>query len=306
MAPRTRTALYNLFKKMKRQTIIISIIALFAIFDVSAKKKKEYPHAEIKVSYNYPHKHLKTDVKAYDTEYKMLLLANSGYSKFFSPRTEFLDSLKSTPDGEAIYKKMMRAGVKKYIETHDDSAIPKSQGSLYVFKNNTDSTVTVYDYAGMLERGYYSEPLAEMVWEVGDCVKTVLGYECVKAETDYHGRHWTVWFTPDIPIQDGPWKLCGLPRLILEASESTGQHQFIATGIESSNQEIVPIYSPKKYDKMKRKDMLRGMRQYLTNGATMVNAIISNTPSGERIEIKDVVNDAPDLHVDFLETDYHE
>ncbi len=293
--------------KLKGFFFLFAIIFLLLSvpFETDAKKKKEFPRAEIKVSYDYPHKHLKTDAKAYDTEHKMVLLANSGYSKFFSPRTEFLDSLKSTPSGEAIYKKMKRAGIKRYIETQDDSSILTSQGKLYVFKNSADSIVTVYDQTGMLEQGYYSESLAEMVWEVGDSVKTVLGYECVMAETDYHGRHWTVWFTPDIPIQDGPWKLCGLPGLILEASESTGQHQFIATGIESSNQEIVPIYNPKKYDKMNRKDMLRGMRQYLTNGATMVNAFISNTPSGEKIEIKNEVNDAPDLHIDFLETDYH-
>ncbi len=290
---------------MTPKSIIITIIAFFAIFDMSAKKKKEYPRAEIKVSYDYPHKHLKTDAKAYDTEHKMLLLVNSGYSKFFSPRTEFLDSLISTPAGKAVHDKMMSVGVKKAIETGDHSYVPTKQGSLYVFKNRGDSIVTVYDKAGMFDQGYYSEPLAEMVWKVGDSVKTVLGYECVMAETDYHGRHWTVWFTLDIPIQDGPWKLCGLPGLILEAYESTGQHQFIATGIQSSNQEIVPIYNPKKYDKMNRKDMLRGMRQYLTNGATMVNAFISNTPSGEKIEIKNEVNDAPDLHIDFLEIDYH-
>ncbi len=291
---------------MNRQYLIITILAFFAIFDMSAKKRKECPRAEIKVSYDYPHKRLKTDVRAYDTEYKMLLLANSGYSKFFSPVTEYYDSLNSTPSGKTIFNKMMSVGVKKAIETGDESYIPTSQGLLYVFKSRGDSTVKVYDQAGMLEKGYYSEPLAEMVWDVGDSIKNILGYECIMAESDYHGRHWTVWFTPDIPIQDGPWKLCGLPGLILEASESTGQHQFIATGIESSNQEIVPIYNPKKYDKMNRKDMLRGMRQYLTNGATMVNAIISNTPSGEKIEIKNEVNDTPDLHVDFLETDYHE
>ncbi len=290
---------------MTSKSIIITILAFFAIFDISAKKKKEYPRAEIKVSYNYPHKHLKTDAKAYDSEYKMMLLANSGYSKFFSPRTEFLDSLISTPAGKAVHDKMFSVGVKKAIETGDHSYVPTNQGSLYVFKNKGDSIVTVYDQAGMFDKGYYSDPLAEMVWEVGDSVKIVLGYECVMAETDYHGRQWTVWFTPDIPIQDGPWKLCGLPGLILEAYESTGQHQFIATGIQSSNQEIVPIYNPKKYDKMSRKDMLRGMRQYPTNGATMVNPFISNTPTGEKIEIKHAVNSAPDLHIDFLEIDYH-
>ena len=291
---------------MNRQSIIITIMILLAIFDVSAKKKKEYPCAQIKVEYSYPHKRLKTDAKAYDDEYSMILLANSTFSKFFSPRTEYNDSMQSTPSGKRIWNKMFDEGVRRRIETGDDSMIPSSKGALYVFKSVGDSTVTVYDQSGMLEYGYYTEPLAEMTWQIGDSTKIVLGYECVMAETDYHGRHWTVWFTPEIPVQDGPWKLCGLPGLILEATEPTGQHKFIATGIESSNREIMPIYSPKKYDRMTRKEMLRGVRQYLTNGAPIVNAFISNTPSGEKIEIKDEVTDAPDLHVDFLETDYHE
>ena len=59
------------FHEMGRQSIIITIIAFFAILDVSAKKKKEYPRAEIKVEYTYPHKRLKTDAKAYDDEYSM-------------------------------------------------------------------------------------------------------------------------------------------------------------------------------------------------------------------------------------------
>lgn len=38
---------------MARQSIIVTIIIFFTIFDLSAKKTKEYPHAEIKVDYTY-------------------------------------------------------------------------------------------------------------------------------------------------------------------------------------------------------------------------------------------------------------
>lgn len=286
---------------------ITALILLLASFIPAMAKKKDYPRAEIRVTYTYPHKRLKTDAKAYDDEYQVVLLANSSYSKFFSPRTEYLDSLDSTPSGRAIGDKLLHEGIQKFMETGDESMIPTKKGSLYVIKSADESTVTVYDSAGMSEYGYYSEPLAEMNWEIGDSIKTILNYECIMAETDYHGRHWTVWFTPDIPIQDGPWKLCGLPGLILEACDSSGQHQFIAVGIEANKRDIMPVYSPKKYDKMKRKDMLRSERAYLTNGAPMVNAFISNTPSGEKIEIKsDYSDENKDLEVDFLETDYHE
>jgi GLPGLI family protein len=291
---------------MKHFCLIFALLTLLYAPGAYAKSK-DFPHAEVKVSYSYAHKRLKTDAKAYDDEYVMLLLANSRYSKFFSPHTEYLDSLDSTPSGRALSDRLLHEGIKKYIETKDESAIPAKNGSMYVFKSLDDSTVTVYDQAGMSEFGYYTEPLAEMRWEIGDSIKNVLNYECVMAATDYHGRHWTVWFTTDIPLQDGPWKLCGLPGLILEASDSSGQHHFIATGIEACDNPIMPIYNPKKYDRMKRRDMLKIGRSYLTNGATMVNALISNTPGGERIEMKNN-NDSSqaDLHVDFLETDYHE
>ena len=57
-----------------------------------------------------------------------------------------------------------------------------------------------------------------MAWTVEmDSVKTVAGYECHLATTHFRGRDWRVWFTLDIPLSLGPWKLSGLPGLILAA-----------------------------------------------------------------------------------------
>ena len=171
---------------------------------------------------------------------------------------------------------------------------------LYVFSSIPDNEMTVYDKAGSVEYGYYTEPLGELKWEIGDSTKTVLGYECVSATADYHGRLWTAWFTPEIPLQDGPWKLSGLPGLILEASESTGQHSFEATGIESSNQEMYPIYSHRQYDKMPRTEMLRQLRNYRDH-SNSINAAESGINFG-----KDHIKNEAEAEIDFLETDYHE
>ncbi len=64
-----------------------------------------------------------------------------------------------------------------------------------------------------------------------DSVKNILGYDCFKAIAPYRGRRWTAWFAPEIPVQDGPWKLCGLPGLILEAYDTNHEYSFTATGL---------------------------------------------------------------------------
>lgn len=49
----------------------------------------------------------------------------------------------------------------------------------------------------------------------------------------------------DIPITDGPWKLCGLPGLILEATTEENSHAFKLLGLEKVSKE--PIVFSKTY-----------------------------------------------------------
>ena len=292
---------------MKTSRLLSILMMLCLAIGTNAKKKKqEYPRAEIKVEYNYHHLALRFDGEAVTCDYEYLLLANAECSKYYNYNNEYLDSLQSTPDGRKFSHQLMTIGVEQYLKTGDDSAIPHHKGQLYVFKSHNDRLTTVYDTYGLGEQAYYTEPFEEIEWAISDSVKSILGYDCIKAETDYHGRHWNVWFSPDIPLQDGPWKLCGLPGLILEASDTSGQHSFIAKGLESSNQEIYPIYQPKKYDKMKRIDMLKAYAEYRRGGDSYSRAMILDTPDGSKVDMK-----APSLqkantqNIDFLETDYH-
>lgn len=79
----------------------------------------------------------------------------------------------------------------------------------------------------------YTESQPSFKWELSDTVKNIEGYACQRAVTDYAGRRWTVWFTPEISVDCGFWKFSGLPGLILEASDKTGEYFFQVSSIEN-------------------------------------------------------------------------
>lgn len=287
--------------KMETNRFIIVSVLLCLFLGASAKKKsKDYPRAEIKVCYNYHKKSMLSDGTVVERDVPFILLANSNQSKFYCPSTEYRDSLLSTPSGRAKERQMLDAAAAAYVQNRDRSAMDGVvyHSRLYVTKDFGKSVSTVYDEAGMGECGYYDEPFSEIEWDiVEDSTKTILDYQCITATTDYHGRKWTVWFTPEIPMQDGPWKLRGLPGLILEASEPSGQHSFVATGLEQSRQPICPIFSADDYEKMSRIDMLKSLRNYRDNNNAMAKAATRG--------MLDLGPDAPpQTEYDFLETDY--
>lgn len=228
------------------------------------------------------------------------LLANNTYSKFYNPRSEEIDSLTSTPAGLANFKKTQEAALKTMISQGSIvvDKLPNKKEKDYVVKSVADSTITVYDMVSN-EGVYYTEPFSEMVWEITDSTKNILGYECISAETDYHGRKWTAWFAPDIPVQDGPWKFRGLPGLILEAS--TDNHtSFCADGIVQNSKEIKEVYGREKYEKQDRKEILR-MRRAMVNNPE--GALAAKGWSG-LVKINSEQSESKNDDYDFIETDY--
>lgn len=108
-----------------------------------------------------------------------------------------------------------------------------------VFQNWPEGSMTVDD---ILVPGTftYSEDMAHE-WTFGDGEKEICGYLCQDAKTSYGGREWTVWFASDIPSNAGPWKLRGLPGLILEAQDAEGIHHFTATSLRKAACPIVRV-----------------------------------------------------------------
>lgn len=227
--------------------IVIALAALCCAATASAQRK-----ADIVVCYEAK----SPKVSGGERSKKMMLLAGAEGSKYYNDISLWTDSLESTPEGKVKLMEILRANclvtAPEGYEYWDFTKGPVKNIYTYVLTDNADGTLTVYDQWGD-ELKYYTEPADEMQWTImADSVATVMGYECIMAQADYHGRRWTAWFAPDIPLGSGPWKLRGLPGLILKA-EANGGFSFTATGLQRTDRSMTPMYSPEKYEKTDRK-----------------------------------------------------
>lgn len=120
----------------------------------------------------------------------------------------------------------------------------RSTGNM-VYLNYADSTVECVQY---IEREYflYEDTLPNINWVISEERKTVGGFITQKAIGGHRGRVYEVWFAPEIPIAYGPWKLGGLPGLILEAETQDGELSFTVDVIQIPTDGILEIQPPQR------------------------------------------------------------
>ena len=131
-------------------------------------------------------------------------------------------------------------------------------------------------------------------WQlIPDSTTSIIGYHCQLAKTNFKGRTWYAWYAEDIPLPEGPWKLIGLPGLILKAYDENKEYSFTAIGM-STLTAPTPITFPKaKREEISQKD-LREFKEKFTPGMVLETLNIKDVKiqdeKGNPIDMKKFMN----------------
>ena len=87
-----------------------------------------------------------------------------------------------------------------------------------LYKNYADRRMISREVVANGKKVIVQDTLPELVWKLEGERKQIGPYSCQKATTMFRCARYTVWFTTAIPLEIGPWKLHGLPGLIVEAT----------------------------------------------------------------------------------------
>ena len=228
---------------MKR-ILLTSAVLLLSLLTVSAKPKKAQGTKAIdKIKYEITYRTQSVkDTTARDENGKyvygqddMRLEVGEMVSYFYSPTKRAYDDglLKLVKPGDVAKSNVSKSNV--------------SRGNITMnFFRNYPKGKTTYIDKVLSEKFRIEEPMEQPKWEiVADSTKKILNYDCQMARTTFKGRQWTAWFAADIPLDNGPWKLCGLPGLILRASDAQQQYIFDCVGMKQTDGTADLLYNLK-------------------------------------------------------------
>ena len=193
--------------------------------------------------------------------------------------------------GRTVTKSMPLSAYQRTDEiTSADAAMEFQEAMLHmptVWTGYPEGQTTVREFIFPHDYEGY-EPTPDIAWTLTDNTLTIGGYYCQTATCKFRGGAWTVCYTEEIPSSAGPWRLRGLPGLIVKAESEA--HTFCLTELRKEASSITapeqrPDVQRMKYAKLlKHRNEIYGNRQYAKNptyyvpdlGGSINNIVVLN------------------------------
>ena len=203
--------------------------------------------ARLVAVYDYECQTQDTEGKAVTDRMKLCLLVGRHCTRSF-PYRKFRKEREWAEGKKRAADDFLQLDKREYMEGYDffSEEMPMFRAESFCFMpqvwtNYPEGQVTVRDAIppSIYETQETRKPIK---WTLGltpnPSPRGEASYLCKTAMCQLHGRKWTVRYTEDIPTTAGPWKLCGLPGLIVEAVSDDGIHRFTLTELQHATAPI--------------------------------------------------------------------
>lgn len=221
----------------------------------------------------------------------LLQIGPDGLSKFSSLRNLTVDSI------------LMRSSSEQIANAAKEGKLSTGE-FMTIYKNHPHGKLTHTEKICQ-DWMRYEEEMPRLDWALTDSTANVLGYECHGAKCSFRGREWKVFYTEEIPLTEGPWKLQGLPGLIMKATDEKGHYSFECIGIKSKADRPITIYNV-PYNNVSRSEYYDTKHRYDVNPYAYYEAT-----TGGHITVTDEAGnpsldayDPIELPFDYLELDW--
>lgn len=162
----------------------------------------------------------------------MTLLIGDHISLFKSDQKAKSDSLRTS-----IAKNSISNATGKDNINIDMSKIPRVNMGQEVLSEN--GKMKVYDK--IFKYQFSFEPVNRVKWDLVNEAKKINGYDCRKAIGVYGKRKLIAWYTPEIPVQEGPYTFKGLPGLIIHINDEKETYIFDLVYLKKEKRDIISI-----------------------------------------------------------------
>ena len=189
---------------------------------------------------------------------KFALRCGKNVCQYFGLELQRFDSLANSPD--PVLRELHFNEWEEQMDSDDPDKCTSfaPDRNDYLYRNLSQGKISV-DTTVWASHYLIEEDFPVIDWTIcEDSTMQVLGYDCHKATAKFRGRTWTVWYSEDIPLSIGPWKLGGLPGLILKAK---CDDYLTITALSARTTKLSPVtfynFYEKKYQKIDRVKYLK-------------------------------------------------
>lgn len=178
--------------------------------------------AQYKVIYraNYV---LDTSAMKQKTELTTLYINENKASYFFSQNFQKSDSVR-----KQILTQHSQTTTKEF--SYQSGSLPKTEFKLFIEKKYSTQEMKVFKNIHI--SNYLYSVKNSLDWQLYSDTLKIKNYVCNKATVKLEGRNYVAWYTPEIPISDGPYKFWGLPGLILKVTDTENHYEFSLESFE--------------------------------------------------------------------------